>query len=93
MNLSKVNLLVLDEADRMLDMGFIHDVQKIISQCPKERQTLLFSATISERIKKLMRIKFDFNPEKRIGRKKGDSDRGLRDRTGYFGNKNARKNK
>jgi len=47
----------------------------------------------SERIKKLMRIKFDFNPEKRIGRKKGDSDRGLRDRTGYFGNKNARKNK
>ncbi len=49
-NLSKVNFLVLDEADRMLDMGFYRDVTKIISQCPKERQTLLFSATISQDI-------------------------------------------
>jgi len=47
LNLSKVNSLVLDEADRMLDMGFIEDVEAIISQCPKERQTFLFSATIS----------------------------------------------
>lgn len=47
LNLSKVNSLVLDEADRMLDMGFIEDVETIISQCPKERQTFLFSATIS----------------------------------------------
>jgi len=45
-NLSKVKTLVLDEADRMLDMGFIDDVRKIISQCPKERQTMLFSATV-----------------------------------------------
>jgi ATP-dependent RNA helicase DeaD len=44
--LSKVKILVLDEADRMLDMGFIEDVERIISKCPKERQTLLFSATI-----------------------------------------------
>ncbi|MBW2980654.1 DEAD/DEAH box helicase [Candidatus Woesearchaeota archaeon] len=45
-NLTKAKILVLDEADRMLDMGFIEDVEKIIRQCPEKRQTLLFSATI-----------------------------------------------
>ena len=49
-DLTKVKTLVLDEADRMLDMGFIDDVQKIISQCPKQRQTLLFSATIQSEV-------------------------------------------
>ncbi|MDD5740711.1 MAG: DEAD/DEAH box helicase [Candidatus Nanoarchaeia archaeon] len=49
-NLQHVNMLVLDEADRMLDMGFIEDVGKIISQCPIKRQTLLYSATISNDI-------------------------------------------
>jgi superfamily II DNA/RNA helicase len=46
-DLSKVDYLVLDEADRMWDMGFKEDVGKIVSACPKNRQTLLFSATIS----------------------------------------------
>ncbi|MBI3623496.1 DEAD/DEAH box helicase [Candidatus Pacearchaeota archaeon] len=45
-----IKFLVLDEADKMLEMGFIEDVQKIINECPRERQTLLFSATISKDI-------------------------------------------
>jgi ATP-dependent RNA helicase RhlE len=52
-DLSGVEILVLDEADRMLDMGFIHDIKKILSQLPKARQNLLFSATFSDEIKKL----------------------------------------
>lgn len=55
LNLSKVNILVLDEADRMLDMGFIPDVKKIVGECPRNRQTLLFSATISREITVLAR--------------------------------------
>jgi ATP-dependent RNA helicase RhlE len=51
--LDKVAILVLDEADRMLDMGFIHDMRKIISMCRRERQTLLFSATMLPPIAKL----------------------------------------
>jgi superfamily II DNA/RNA helicase len=46
LDLSGVSMLVLDEADRMLDMGFIDDVERIISQCPRQRQTLFYSATI-----------------------------------------------
>ncbi len=46
-NLSKVKILVLDEVDRMFDMGFSRDVEKILYYCPKERQTMMFSATIS----------------------------------------------
>ena len=52
-NLSKIKILVLDEVDRMLDMGFIHDVTDIIHHCPKNRQSLLFSATISEEIARI----------------------------------------
>ena len=51
--LDKVSILVLDEADRMLDMGFIRDVRKIVAACRKERQTLLFSATMPPDIAKL----------------------------------------
>ena len=54
-NLSKLKLLVLDEVDRMLDMGFIDDVEKIIRNCPRDRQTLFFSATISDDTKNLAR--------------------------------------
>lgn len=49
-DLSKVKILVLDEADRMFDMGFIDDVRDIISRTPNERQTMLFSATISDQV-------------------------------------------
>ncbi|MEM9817143.1 MAG: DEAD/DEAH box helicase [Cyanobacteria bacterium P01_D01_bin.6] len=52
-DLSSVETLVLDEADRMLDMGFIHDIRKIIEHMASERQTLLFSATFSRQIRKL----------------------------------------
>lgn len=52
-DLSMVEILVLDEADRMLDMGFIHDIRKVVSKLPAERQTLMFSATFSRRIKEL----------------------------------------
>jgi len=51
--LSGIEVLVLDEADRMLDMGFVHDVRRIVGPLPKKRQTLLFSATISPEVKAL----------------------------------------
>ncbi|ABD71281.1 DEAD/DEAH box helicase-like [Rhodoferax ferrireducens T118] len=53
LNLEALNTLVLDEADRMLDMGFFDDMATVAKQCPKERQTLLFSATYPEGIEKL----------------------------------------
>ncbi|HUW49983.1 MAG TPA: DEAD/DEAH box helicase, partial [Sulfuricella sp.] len=52
-DLSHVEILVLDEADRMLDMGFIRDIKKILALLPKQRQNLLFSATFSDEIKTL----------------------------------------
>ena len=55
-DLSKVKFLVLDEADRMLEMGFVDDVMKIVDACPRKRQTLLFSATISPDINELSRM-------------------------------------
>jgi ATP-dependent RNA helicase RhlE len=52
-DLSQIGILVLDEADRMLDMGFIRDIRKILAKLPSQRQNLLFSATFSDEIKEL----------------------------------------
>ena len=53
LDLSQVQILVLDEADRMLDMGFIHDIKKVLAMVPKQKQSLLFSATFSDEIRDL----------------------------------------
>jgi len=53
LRLDKIEVLVLDEADRMLDMGFIHDIKRIVALLPKERQTLFFSATMPQQIVRL----------------------------------------
>ncbi|MGW8269630.1 MAG: DEAD/DEAH box helicase, partial [Burkholderiales bacterium] len=52
-DLTRVEILVLDEADRMLDMGFIHDIRKVLAVLPRKRQNLLFSATFSDEIRTL----------------------------------------
>ncbi|MEK0337605.1 MAG: DEAD/DEAH box helicase, partial [Nitrosopumilus sp.] len=61
LNLKNIKILVLDEVDRMFDMGFQRDVEKIISYCPKKRQTMMFSATISADIDYLSK-KYTKNP-------------------------------
>jgi ATP-dependent RNA helicase RhlE len=68
-DLSSIDIFVLDEADLMLDMGFIKDVKKIEALCPKKKQTLLFSATIPDKINELANttlenpVKIEINPE------------------------------
>ena len=68
-DLSSIDIFVLDEADLMLDMGFINDVKKIEALCPKKKQTLLFSATIPEKINELAKtifkdpVKIEINPD------------------------------
>jgi len=53
LDLGQVQILVLDEADRMLDMGFIHDIKKVLALVPRQKQSLLFSATFSDEIREL----------------------------------------
>jgi ATP-dependent RNA helicase RhlE len=68
--LDKLQVLILDEVDRMLDMGFIHDVKRIVNLCPKQRQTLFFSATVPPEIEEVARFALR-NPERvEIGRQR-----------------------
>ena len=68
-HLDRIEMFVLDEADRMLDMGFIHDVKRIIMRLPKKRQTMLFSATMPQAIQDLSKriltkpVKVEANPQ------------------------------
>jgi ATP-dependent RNA helicase RhlE len=55
LRLNQIEILVLDEADRMLDMGFLPDVRRIVERCPRQRQTMLFSATIPPEIEQLVK--------------------------------------
>jgi superfamily II DNA/RNA helicase len=74
-NLAKCSNVVLDEADRMLDMGFIDSVREILGTMPKERQTLFFSATLSREIENLI---YEFlNEPERISVKKQDTSRNV----------------
>lgn len=74
MDLRNLRILVLDEADRMFDMGFREDVERIIKKCPSKRQTLLFSATISQEViilsKKYMRNPIEVSAEAYVDPKK-----------------------
>jgi len=71
LNLSNVSVLVLDEADRMVDMGFSDDVEAIMNACPKKRQTLMFSATMSADIERIKR-RFMNDPQKVMAKQQVD---------------------
>ncbi|RIV21543.1 DEAD/DEAH box helicase [Fibrisoma montanum] len=74
LNLDRVEMLILDEADHMLDLGFLKDIQDLVKRLPRKRQTLFFSATIDETIKKLAYslvhnpIRIQISPENRVAR-------------------------
>ncbi|MFA5663034.1 DEAD/DEAH box helicase [Castellaniella sp.] len=73
LDLSGVEILVLDEADRMLDMGFIHDVRRILRLLPRTRQSLLFSATFSDEIRALAQGMLDQPQEVSVARRNAAS--------------------
>lgn len=73
-NLSGVDFIVLDEADRMLDMGFVNDVQAILKQAPKKRQTQLFSATLSPAVQELAKKILHHHQEIRVTRQNATAE-------------------
>jgi len=73
LDLSGVEILVLDEADRMLDMGFIHDIRRVLRLLPKARQSLLFSATFSDDIRALAHGMLDHPEEVSVARRNAAS--------------------
>ncbi|HEX7387175.1 MAG TPA: DEAD/DEAH box helicase [Castellaniella sp.] len=74
LDLSGIEILVLDEADRMLDMGFIHDIKRVLKLLPKERQTLLFSATFSDEIRGLAQHMLNHPDEVSVARRNTASE-------------------
>ena len=88
-DLSSLEILVLDEADRMLDMGFIHDIKRIIKLLPVKRQTLLFSATFSDEIRTLARKMLDNPKEVSVARHNTASE--LVDQTVLYVDKNKKR--
>ena len=74
LDFSLLEMLVLDEADRMLHMGFLHDIEAIVSTVPKRRQTLMFSATLSKEVESLAR-RFQYQPKTvQIGKRSNPAD-------------------
>jgi ATP-dependent RNA helicase RhlE len=88
-DLSRVEILVLDEADRMLDMGFIRDIRKILALLPTRRQNLLFSATFSEEIKALADDLLDRPTRVEVARKSAESE--LVDQSVYLAEKESKR--
>ncbi len=75
LDLSSVEMFVLDEADRMLDMGFIRDIRQIIKHLPRERQNMLFSATFSKEIRELANKLLDHPAEIQVAQRNTAADR------------------
>ena len=88
-DLASLDILVLDEADRMLDMGFIHDIKRIIKLLPEKRQTLLFSATFSDEIRTLARKMLNNPDEVSVARRNTASE--LVEQTALYVDKNNKR--